>query len=73
MLNKTIEEPACAIVLATLNAKYIHASLGLRYLLANMDVHGGLGLKAQTQLREFVIGQPPLLIVEQLLAFFIFC
>ena len=24
------------IVLATLNARYIHASLGLRYLLANM-------------------------------------
>ena len=57
-----------AIVIATLNAKYIHASLGLRYLLANMDVHGGPGLKAQTQLREFVIAQPPLLIVEQLLA-----
>ena len=60
--------PPCAIVLATLNAKYIHASLGLRYLLANMDLHGGAGLKAQTQLREFVIAQPPLLIVEQLLA-----
>lgn len=60
--------PTCSIVLATLNAKYIHASLGLRYLLANMDVHGGAGLKSQTQLREFVITQPPLLIVEQLLA-----
>ena len=59
---------ASSIVLATLNAKYIHASLGLRYLLANMDVHGGPGLKSQTQLREFVIAQPPLLIVEQLLA-----
>jgi radical SAM superfamily enzyme YgiQ (UPF0313 family) len=58
----------CAIVLATLNAKYIHTSLGLRYLLANMDTHGGAGLKVQTQLREFVIAQPPLLIVEQLLA-----
>jgi radical SAM superfamily enzyme YgiQ (UPF0313 family) len=58
---------ASAIVLATLNAKYIHASLGLRYLLANMDLHGGAGLKAQTQLREFVIAQPPLLIAEQLL------
>jgi len=57
-----------AIVIATLNAKYIHASLGLRYLLANMDVHGGPGLKSQTQLREFVIAHPPLLIVEQLLA-----
>ena len=58
----------CSIVLATLNAKYIHASLGLRYLLANMDVHGGPGLKSQTQLREFVIAQRPLQIVEELLA-----
>jgi radical SAM superfamily enzyme YgiQ (UPF0313 family) len=56
------------IVLATLNAKYIHASLGLRYLLANMDTHGGPGLRAQTQLREFVIQQRPTQIVEELLA-----
>jgi radical SAM superfamily enzyme YgiQ (UPF0313 family) len=63
-----MSSPTCSIVIATLNAKYIHASLGLRYLLANMDVHGGAGLKAQTQLREFVIAQPPLLIAEQLLA-----
>ncbi|WP_431094653.1 B12-binding domain-containing radical SAM protein [Polaromonas aquatica] len=56
------------IVLATLNAKYIHASLGLRYLLANMDLHGGAGLRAQTQLREFVIQQRPMQIVEELLA-----
>ena len=60
---------ATPIVLATLNAKYIHASLGLRYLLANMDVHGGAGLRAQTQLREFVIQQHPTQIVEELLAF----
>jgi radical SAM superfamily enzyme YgiQ (UPF0313 family) len=56
------------IVLATLNAKYIHASLGLRCLLANMDRHGGAGLRAQTQLREFVIGQPATRMVEELLA-----
>ena len=56
------------IVIATLNAKYIHASLGLRYLLANMDAHGGAGLRAQTQLREFVIQQRPMQIVEELLA-----
>jgi len=56
------------IVLATLNAKYIHASLGLRCLLANMDKHGGAGLRAQTQLCEFVIGQPATRIVEELLA-----
>lgn len=60
--------PPCAIVLATLNAKYIHASLGLRYLLANMDRHGGAGLRQRTQLREFVIQQRPTQIVEELLA-----
>ena len=57
-----------AIVLATLNAKYIHAALGLRCLLANMDLHGGAGLRAQTVLREFVIQQKPTQIVEDLLA-----
>ena len=56
------------IVLVTLNAKYIHASLGLRCLLANMDLHGGAGLRAQTVLREFVIQQKPTQIVEDLLA-----
>lgn len=56
------------VVLATLNAKYIHASLGLRCLLANMDRHGGDGLQAVTQLREFVIQQRPTQIVEELLA-----
>ena len=60
--------PATPIVLATLNAKYIHASLGLRCLLANLDVHGGVGLRAQTQLREFVIQQRPTQIIEELLA-----
>ncbi|ABM35710.1 B12-binding domain-containing radical SAM protein [Polaromonas naphthalenivorans] len=57
-----------AIVLATLNAKYIHAALGLRCLLANLDRHGGAGLRAVTQLREFTIGQRPVQIVESLLA-----
>ncbi|MCX7256218.1 MAG: DUF4080 domain-containing protein [Polaromonas sp.] len=57
-----------AIVLATLNAKFIHASLGLRCLLANMDLHGGPGLRARTQLREFTIGQRPIQIAEELLA-----
>ena len=60
--------PDAPVVLATLNAKYIHASLGLRCLLANMDRHGGAGLRAQTQLREFIIAQRPLQIVEDLLA-----
>lgn len=57
-----------AIVLATLNAKYIHASLGLRCLLANIDLHGGPGLRERTQLREFTIGQRPVQIAEELLA-----
>ncbi len=51
------------IVLCTLNAKYLHASLGLRYLFANMGE-----LKARTALREFDINQPALGIVEGLLA-----
>jgi hypothetical protein len=56
------------IVLATLNARYIHASLGLRYLLANLDRHGGLGLRALTQLREYTISRPANEIVADLLA-----
>ena len=51
-----------SIVLATLNAKYIHASLGLRYLLANMG-----DLRAQTVLREFTIARPAPEIVDELL------
>ena len=50
------------IVLATLNAKYIHASLGLRYLLANMG-----DLRSQTVLREFTIARPPHEVVDALL------
>jgi len=51
------------ILLATLNARYAHASLGLRCLQANMGV-----LQAQTELREFVIGTRSTDIVEKLLA-----
>jgi radical SAM superfamily enzyme YgiQ (UPF0313 family) len=51
------------IVLSTLNAKYIHASFGLRYLLANLG-----GLKPRTVLLEFDINQRPLDIAEILLA-----
>jgi radical SAM superfamily enzyme YgiQ (UPF0313 family) len=56
------------IVLATLNAKYIHASLGLRYLMANMARHGGADLRERAVLREFVIQQRPIEITEQLIA-----
>ena len=52
-----------SIVLCTLNAKYIHASLGLRYLLANMG-----DLKAQTAMREFTIARKPQEVASELLA-----
>jgi radical SAM superfamily enzyme YgiQ (UPF0313 family) len=61
-------DQAPAIVLATLNAKYIHASLGLRYLLANMARHGGAGLRERTVLREFTIARAPREIADELLA-----
>lgn len=50
------------IVLATLNAKYIHASFGLRYLMANLGE-----LRERAFLAEFVINQAPLEIVEAIL------
>ena len=40
------------IILATLNAKFIHASLGLRYLLANMQRYGGDDLYQHTVLHR---------------------
>jgi len=51
------------IVLATLNAKYIHAALGLRYLLANLGP-----LQPSACIAEFDINQRPLDIAEILLA-----
>lgn len=51
------------ILLATLNAKYIHASLGLRYLYANLG-----SLRAQAEIKEFTIDQRPTDIAERLLA-----
>jgi radical SAM superfamily enzyme YgiQ (UPF0313 family) len=51
------------ILLSTINARYFHASLGLRYLLANMSE-----LKADTALFEFTLEQRPIDIAEQLLA-----
>ena len=50
------------ILLSTLNARFAHASLGLRYLLANMGE-----LQEQTRLQEFVIGTKTTEIVEKLL------
>ena len=51
------------IILSTLNARYAHASLGLRYLLANMGP-----LEPQTRIEEFVIGAKTTEVVEKLLA-----
>ncbi len=51
-----------SVVLCTLNARYIHASLGLRYLLANMGP-----LRDVTVLREFTISRDPAQIVQALL------
>ncbi len=51
------------IVICTLNAKYIHASLGLRYLLANMG-----DLQAKTILCEFTINRKTEELAAELLA-----
>jgi radical SAM superfamily enzyme YgiQ (UPF0313 family) len=50
------------IILSTLNAKYIHAAFGLRYLFANLGP-----LQSRAVLAEFDINQRPLDIVEALL------
>lgn len=51
------------ILLTTLNARYSHASLGLRYLKANMAE-----LYDATEIHEFTIQQSPEEIVEQIVA-----
>jgi len=51
------------ICLVALNAKYIHASFGLRYLLANLGE-----LRRHTRLMEFTIQDRALDMVEQVLA-----
>lgn len=50
------------IVLSTLNAKYIHASMGLRYLFANMQE-----LQQHTKIHEFTIHSKTLDICETIL------
>ncbi len=58
-------EPALtppSVILCTLNAKYIHASLGLRYLLANMG-----DLRGHTVLREYTIARDPQQLAQDLL------
>jgi len=50
------------ITLTTINARYVHAALGLRYLRANMGA-----LRASTRITEFVLGDRPADIAERLL------
>jgi len=51
------------IILTTLNARYSHASLGLRYLRANLGEW-----RERSQIIEFVVGQKTEEIVEKLLS-----
>jgi radical SAM superfamily enzyme YgiQ (UPF0313 family) len=51
------------IVLSTLNAKFIHAAFGLRYLFANLGE-----LQSRAKICEFDINQRPLEIAEKILA-----
>ncbi|MGD8568833.1 MAG: DUF4080 domain-containing protein [Gammaproteobacteria bacterium] len=50
------------IILSTLNARYIHSALGLRYLYANLQE-----LKDQTTIREFTLDTRPVDLAEKLL------
>jgi len=61
-INLETDEKSSKIVLATINAKYIHASLGLRYLYANLK-----DLQSSCEVKEFVIQTRPLDIVEKIL------
>ncbi|MDH4149923.1 MAG: DUF4080 domain-containing protein [Betaproteobacteria bacterium] len=51
------------ITLTTINARFVHAALGLRCLRANMGE-----LRTETRIREFVLGDRPADIAERLLA-----
>jgi radical SAM superfamily enzyme YgiQ (UPF0313 family) len=52
----------CQIILTTLNARYMHTALGLRYLYANLGE-----LKPTACIKEFSIQQRPIDIAEKLL------
>lgn len=58
-----VTAPAPVILLATLNAKYIHSALGLRYLYANLGA-----LQPLAQILEFTTAERPIDIAERLLA-----
>src|SRR3954471_15655339 len=52
-----------SVILSTINARYVHAALGLRYLAANMGE-----LRTDTHIVEFVLGARAGDMAEQLLA-----
>ena len=52
-----------SIVLSTLNSRYSHTALGLRYLRANLGA-----LRDDSVIREFVVRTPAPVIVDALLA-----
>jgi radical SAM superfamily enzyme YgiQ (UPF0313 family) len=52
-----------SVILCTINARYVHAALGLRYLAANMGE-----LRRETRIIEFVLGARSADMAEQLLA-----
>ena len=56
-------QPHRDILLATLNAKYIHSAFGLRYLHANLG-----NLQSRASIAEFDINQKPIEIAESILA-----
>ena len=56
------QSPQHDIVLATLNARYIHSAFGLRYLKANLGE-----FEARSEIKEFTLESRPEDIVEQLL------
>src|SRR5262249_18912068 len=60
---KPLRDQHPEIILATLNARYAHASLGLRSLLANLREP----LQSRTALREFTIKDSPAAICAALL------
>lgn len=62
MLAKQSEEHQADILLATLNARYIHSAFGLRYLKANMGA-----FSERCDIHEFTLESRPEDIVEQLL------
>lgn len=62
MLAKQIQAPQPDVLLATLNARYIHSAFGLRYLKANLGE-----FENRCEIHEFTLESRPEDIVEQLL------